>query len=148
MSDAYYHNEEFINQVTKLIGSGDNTPDIAVLSPDTLSTTISAGSNAVVYGTLEINHVIVESGATVKLINFIGNNEIDIESSSTLFKVSRSGATVTFEGTDGTLVKVPATSDAQSILFSDDTWKLKIESGKVLLGEQVIELSQAAMTGN
>jgi len=76
-----------------------------VLSETTPDTIISAGATAKVYGTSGVNRVTIESGAKAELINFPGSNAIIIQADSSLFTVSRSGGTVTFEGSDGTVLK-------------------------------------------
>lgn len=105
------------------------------INPDT---TITAGSTATVYGSSRANHVAIESGAKATLINFLGNNIITLQSDSSLFTVSRSGAMVKFEGSDGTVLEIPATKTSQTIVFSNCSSGLAINSGSVKLGEQVV----------
>ncbi|SLM29577.1 conserved hypothetical protein [Desulfamplus magnetovallimortis] len=77
-------------------------------------------------------------------MNFPGANTITIEAPSTIFTVFRSGATVTFEGTDGTLISLPATTDQQSVSFSDmPPVCLVIDAGEVMLGDQRLETTPA-----
>ncbi len=52
--------------------------------------------------------------------------------------MSRSGATVTFEGSDGTILKLPATKQAQTIIFSDLSKALKIDNSKIYLDSLLI----------
>ncbi|SLM33129.1 conserved exported hypothetical protein [Desulfamplus magnetovallimortis] len=92
-----------------------------------------------VYGCQGVNNIYVESGATGKLINFPGNNVITFESLSSGFQVTRSGATVSFVGDDGTEIEVPATADKQKIVFMDREFDLIIDSGVVKLGSQTVE---------
>ena len=106
-------------------------------------TTINPGHLVMVYGTRGINEIIVQSGAKAELINFPGDNIITINSDSHLFTVYRSGATVIFEGTNGTFLKIPATTDSQIIYFTDGFAVLSIDadSKKVILlgnGNQII----------
>ena len=78
-------------------------------------------------------------------MNFSGNNTITIEAESGLFTVSRSGASVTFDGTDGTILVMPATLTPQSIIFSDVNLDLVIVDGVVKLGAQVIGIDRAVI---
>ena len=67
-------------------------------------------------------------------------NSIHIESDSSFFTVSRSGATVTFEGSDGILLKISATADTQIITFNDNvSLELVIKNNQVMMGNQVID---------
>jgi hypothetical protein len=107
---------------------------------------IVAADNAVkIYGTAGVNHITLGSGADVHLFNFPGNNTITIQSSSSLFTVSRSGAYVTFEGIDSTRLKMPATLDSQTIVFSDKSLTLKINAGSVMLEDQVIDTTSSSI---
>jgi len=114
-----------------------------VLTETTPDTIISAGATAKVYGTSGVNRATIESGAKAELINFPGSNAIIIQADSSLFTVFRSGATVTFEGTDGTVLKIPATGSLQTISFNDQTLTLNIDNNQVVLDDQVIGLSKA-----
>jgi hypothetical protein len=116
-----------------------------VLTTASLSATITTGSDTVVYGTTGANSIILESGAYAELLNFPGNNTITIKADSSLFTVSRSGATVTFEGTGNTVLKIPATLEEQTIAFNDGSWTLVIDSGKVMLKDQAISLAPSAI---
>jgi RNase P/RNase MRP subunit p29 len=82
--------------------------------------------------------VVLESGAKAELINFPGQNTIQIQSDSSRFSVSRSGTVVLFEGSDGTRLKIPASAEVQTIAFSDRVMTLTIHTGQVLLDDQVI----------
>ena len=108
--------------------------------------TITAESAVRVYGTASSNQITLESGAEAELINFPGSNAIIIQSDSSLFTVSRSGATVTFEGSDGTVLKIPATTSVQSIAFTDQTLMLSIYNNKVMLDDQEINLIPVAIS--
>ena len=133
---------------TVLIGQSapepDSDPNYIVLTDDTPETLVS-GSNSIVYGSHEANVVFLESGAVARLINFPGSNTITILSNSGLFTVSRSGTTVTFTGSDGTSLVMPATSTVQTIIFQDKTLELKISSGAVMLENQTILAGSAAI---
>jgi len=102
---------------------------------------IKSGSSVNVYGNTEINRVTLKSGASVKLINFVGNNEVTIQADSTLFNVSRSGATVIFKDSNNTILTIPATKTPQSIIFNDRTLTLVVENNEVKLGNQVVNLT-------
>jgi hypothetical protein len=108
------------------------------LTRDIPDVTLPAGSDAVVYGTFQANQVVLESGAKAELINFPGQNTIQIQSDSSRFSVSRSGTVVLFEGSDGTRLKIPASAEVQTIAFSDRVMTLTIHTGQVLLDDQVI----------
>jgi hypothetical protein len=109
-----------------------------ILTRDIPDVTLPAGSDAVVYGTFQANQVVLESGAKAELINFPGQNTIQIQSDSSRFSVSRSGTVVLFEGSDGTRLKIPASAEVQTIAFSDRVMTLTIHTGQVLLDDQVI----------
>ncbi|MGM0654291.1 MAG: hypothetical protein ACQETR_03070, partial [Thermodesulfobacteriota bacterium] len=133
---------------TVLIGQSapepDNDPKYIVLTDDTPET-LASGNNSIVYGSHEANVVFLESDAVARLINFPGSNTINILSNSGLFTVSRSGATVTFTGSDGTSLVMPATSTVQTIIFPDKTLELKISSGTVMLENQTISAESASI---
>ena len=133
---------------TVLIGQSaseqDSDPNYIVLTHDTPET-VASGSNSIVYGSHEVNVVFLESGAVARLINFPGSNRITILSNSGLFTVSRSGTTVTFTGSDGTSLVMPATSTVQTIIFQDKTLELKISSGAVMLENQTILAESASI---
>jgi len=102
---------------------------------------VKSGSSVNVYGNTEINRITLTSGASAKLINFVGSNEVTIQADSTLFSVYRSGATVTFKDSNGTLLTIPATKAPQTIIFNDITLTLVIENNQVKLGNQEINLT-------
>lgn len=121
----------------------DTTPDqppYEVLT-DSSSYVVRAGSAVTVYGSEGQNNIRIEAGASATLLNFPGSNVVTLESSSALFTVSRSGATVTFQGTDGTVFSMPATPTPQSIVFSNESFSLRVDSGAVRLGDQVVGLT-------
>jgi len=115
--------------------------ETVVLTAGSGETTISADSDVLVYGTSSSDRIILESGARAELINFPGDNEIGLESMSDLFTVSRSGTIVSFQGTDGTSLKIPATSADQTIQFSDRSLQLTIQNNRIFLGDQEVPLS-------
>jgi uncharacterized protein (TIGR02145 family) len=119
---------------------------LTATSPDT---TITSGSDDQIYGTATSNQITLESGAKAELINFPGQNSIQIESSSDLFTVSRSGTVVTFEGSDETILKIPATTDPQTIGFTaEENRVLQIDSGRVMLDDQEITSTPASIDDN
>lgn len=113
-------------------------PSSSLVLTNSSPVTVPSGSFFQIYGCAGVNNVTIEAGADAKLVNMPGNNIITIQSDSNLFTVSRSGATVTFEGTDGTMLKMPATKTAQIIVFNDKNLTLKIYEGSVMLGTQEI----------
>ena len=131
-------------QVTATFIEQESDPEYIVLTDETPET-LASGSNTIVYGCHEANAVVLESGAVARLKNFPDSNTITILSNSGLFTVSRSGATVTFTGSDGTSLVMPATSTVQSIVFTDKTLELSIRSGAVMLGDQTISAESAAI---
>jgi hypothetical protein len=118
---------------------------LTAASPDF---TVPAGTHTLIYGTSLSDVITLESGAKAELINFPGYNQIQIASSSDLFTVSRSGTVVTFQGEDGTLLKIPATLTFQTIDFADLTdLELCIQDGRVMLNNQVVGSAQSPVTG-
>jgi hypothetical protein len=112
---------------------------VTILTNTNPNHTIRSGSDEKVYGTSVSSQITLESGAKAELINFPGQNVIEIRSSSDLFNIFRSGTVVTFEGPDGTVLKIPATSSVQTVYFSDKiSLPLRIHNGQVMLGEQVV----------
>ena len=104
--------------------------------------TVTFGNDEQVYGTSSSNQIILESGAKAELINFPGQNDIQIQSSADVFTVSRSGTVVTFEGSDGTVLKIPATGTGQTIFFNgEESRVLQIHDNQVMLDDQVIGFS-------
>jgi hypothetical protein len=122
-----------------------NNPGYYFILTNSSTITVSAGSVAEIYGCAGANNIILEARAGATLINMPGNNKITINADSRLFTVSRSGAYVTFEGTDSTVLKIPATLDSQTIVFKDASWTLVIDSGKVMMEDQIITLNPSAI---
>lgn len=120
--------------------------DIFILTDTTPEALITAGRTARVHGTRGANYITLESGAEAELINFPGNNIVTIHSDSSLFTISRSGAAVTFEGSDGTVLKMPATALIQMIIFNDKNLELVIDSNQVMLGSQVITFEKLKLS--
>lgn len=116
-----------------------------IVLTDSSNQIIYSGSNVNVYGHTGINNITIQSGANAKLINFPGVSTITIQSSYPLFKISRSGATVTLKNeADNTKVSIPATKNTQYIIFdapnsnNDLTKTLKILKGKAMFGSQEV----------
>jgi len=123
--------------------------DKITLSTTSANHTVTTGSDDQVYGTSASNQIILESGARAELINFPGQNAIQIQSTSDLFNVSRSGTVVTFQGSDGTLLKIPATTDIQTISFTaEESRVLQIHNGQVMLDDQEITSTPASIECN
>ncbi|MCP4117437.1 MAG: hypothetical protein GY737_19000 [Desulfobacteraceae bacterium] len=119
-----------------------------VILEDSSEYTIIAGDAPQIYGTEGTNLVTLESGAVATFLNFPGNNILTIKSDSSLFTVSRSGAYVTFTGTDSTVLKIPATLDSQTIIFDNETFSLNINSNRVMLGNQEINLTPVEISAS
>ncbi|MCP4116738.1 MAG: hypothetical protein GY737_15265 [Desulfobacteraceae bacterium] len=118
---------------------GLNTPDAYLILTGNKSYTLKPGSTTELYGSSGINNLNLESGAVARLLSCPNANTITMEAQSGLFNVSRTGASVTLEGNDGTKLILPATSTSQKIQFNDQTLDLKIDSGRIMLGTQLIE---------
>jgi len=126
-----------------------NAHEYVVLTQDNPNTTVSSGESVTIYGTSDANQITVESGADAELLNFPGSNTVSIESDSEGFTVSRSGATVTFQGPDGTLLRIPATQTAQIIDFTDrPSLTLSIYNGQVVLDDQVVSTTAVSIDGS
>jgi hypothetical protein len=120
----------------------------SILTKNVPDITIPTGSDAVVYGTAEPNHIIIGNGARAELINFPGQNTIEMQSDSSAFNVSRSGTVVTFTGSDGTILKIPATIEIQTISFNgDESRVLQIYNNQVKLDDQEITTTAAPIHG-
>lgn len=112
-----------------------------VLTDSSSDYTILSGANTKVYGSAGVNTIIVESGAKVECINFVGSNLITIKESKSQFTIKRSGATVYLNNAStGTQIKIPATQTQQILKFTDGTYTLSIKAGKVMLGTQEVTI--------
>lgn len=117
-----------------------------VVLTDSAPTTVFSWNDINVYGCYGINNITIQSGARARLFNFTGVNLVIIQANSSLFSVSRSGATVTFKDIiNGTNVVIPATNSIQLIAFNNLTAILKIESNKVMFGKQEITTVERAV---
>jgi uncharacterized protein (TIGR02145 family) len=112
---------------------------VVVLTKHTPDYTITTGGDVRIFGTGAANHITVESGGRGELVNFPGFNTVQFQSSVDGFTVSRSGLVVTFQGTDGTVLKIPATPSVQTIVFSDlPALTLSVYKNLVVLDDQVV----------
>jgi hypothetical protein len=112
---------------------------VTILSNSSPNHTVTSGSDEQIYGTSASNQITIESGAKAELINFPGQNVIQIQPSSDSFTVFRSGTIATFQDDSGTLLRIPATTDPQTIEFADqDVLTLSIHNGQVMLDDRVI----------
>jgi endo-alpha-1,4-polygalactosaminidase (GH114 family) len=122
---------------------------IAILTSASHSHTVTTGSDEKVYGDSTSNQIILEKVARVELINFPGLNSVEIQADASLFTVSRSGTVVTFTGSDGTVLKMPATTDIQTISFNgEESRVLQIHNNQVMLDDQIITLTPAPIENN
>jgi hypothetical protein len=120
-----------------------------VLTATSPNLAITEGSDVVVYGTADPNEITLPGGAKAELVNFAGENLVVVQSDSDLFTVSRTGTVVTFQGTDGTILKIPVTTSGQTISFADRApLTLGIFEGQVKLDDQIITTDPAAIQGS
>ncbi len=122
--------------------------EIITLTNSSPNFTVTADSDDNIYGTTSSNAITLESGGQAKLLNFQGSNTVIIQSDSSLFTVYRSGATVTFQGSDGTVLTIPATVSIQTISFNGRIFTLTIDSNQVMLDDQVVGLSSAPVSSS
>ena len=123
----------------------DNSGPV-VLTDESDPLTLSLGDNVTVYGSAGQNSIIVEAGAHVNCINFIGPNQIEMEEASSQFTVYRSGAMVYLNNSaTGTSIKIPATLTAQTLQFDDISTDLIISGGNVILGDQVVDRTERSV---
>ncbi|MBF0377802.1 MAG: serine protease [Desulfamplus sp.] len=114
-----------------------------IVLTDSKLTTIYSGSDLTVYGSSGINSLYIQKNSNVKLINFQEIGFIAIQGDSSLFLVSRLGATVTLKDkTNETTIIMPATKNIKLIMFENITTILKIQSNKVMLGNQEVSKSE------
>ncbi len=134
-------------------------PDNYIILTDTNpDCTVDSDNVTHLFGSSSINHVTIKKGAWAKFINFPNSNIITIESDSTLFSVSRSGATVTIRSNNlesyseksyETLIVIPATKTNQTILFTEDNNSLDLvinADSHVMLGSTVVEKTEQPVT--
>ena len=122
--------------------------NIVILTKSAPKHTITARSNVQVYGTAVSNEITIEKGAKAELIHFPGFNRVQFQSSADGFTVFRTGTIVTFQGMDGTVLKMPATRYIQIIGFADrHLLTLGIHNNRVMLDDQVIMTTGKPLTG-
>jgi uncharacterized protein (TIGR02145 family)/uncharacterized repeat protein (TIGR02543 family) len=122
--------------------------DAVFLTDDAPDYTVTSGSETRIYGSEASNQITLESGAKAELIDFPGQNMIKIQSNPYFFTLFRSGSVVTFAGSDGTQLKIPATSDIQTIsFFCNENHVLQIHNNQLMLDDQVIGLEQSILPG-
>nr|WP_319576641.1 choice-of-anchor Q domain-containing protein [uncultured Desulfobacter sp.] len=122
----------------------DSQETIIILTDASPNATVEADSIAKIYGTNGANNIIVGSGADVELINFPGENSIIIQSQSS-FSAYRTGAMIILDGSDGTKIKLPATMTQQSIIINDVEKILAIDSGCIMINDQIVNLDSVAI---
>jgi len=139
---------------TYLVYEGDpiNVPDLdfpddyLVLQDNNPILIILEGRAAVVYGSQGTNNVGVSSGSHCRMVGFSGTNSVYIEGLSDNFTVKRNGAMVILRSaSDSILINIPATKALQQIIFSDGSSELTIRNGVVVLGNQIVESSEASV---
>ncbi|SLM33255.1 putative Cathepsin H [Desulfamplus magnetovallimortis] len=124
-------------------------PDASVILKDEdTEVNIESGTAVIVYGNHLANTVNVASGSHCQINNFPGANTINIASPAVNFTVKRSGAMVVFFDDQGnTLLRFPVNSShLQTINFSDRTVSAGITGNKVMIGTQVINLTEALLS--
>ena len=139
----------FIFSASFLLVSGLCHSSTTILTKSSPDHTVISGNEETIFGTSASNQITLQSGAKTELINFPGQNTIQIQAGSDLFAVFRSGTVVTFEGTGGTLLKIPATTSVQTVAFSDrGPLTLSIHNGQVMLDDQVVTTIPASIENN
>jgi len=114
--------------------------EYVLLSGDMPDAAVTAGSSTIIYGTADPNHITVGSGSNVQLFHFPGTNTITLPGMSGQYSSCRSGACVTLQGSDGTMVRLPATTYVQTIEFEDGHFELVIIGNQVMLADMEIPL--------
>jgi len=90
------------------------------------------------------NQIAIASGADAELLHFPGTNTIVFESGPAGFQLFRSGSVVTFQGSDGTICRIPATASVQTIRFRDgQDLYLRIEDARVRLAGLTVTAEKA-----
>lgn len=98
------------------------------------------GSFVEVIGSAGANTINVSQGARLSCLNFAGSNTLNIYDNTNELTVSRSGATVYITASNGTQIRIPATTVAQTLRFANGSSDLVILNGKVWLGNQEITM--------
>lgn len=123
-----------------LNGTETMSREYIVLTDNVPDAVATAGSLTVIYGTASPNHITVESGSTVELFHFPGTNTITLPGMSDQYTSCRTGAGVTLQGSDGTTVRLPATTSVQTIEFANGDAELVIIGNQVMLDEAALPL--------
>jgi TRAP-type mannitol/chloroaromatic compound transport system substrate-binding protein len=122
---------------------------VTILSNTSPNHTVISGSDEQICGSSSSNQITLEGNAKAELINFPGQNVIEILVTAHGFTVSRSGTIVTFQDGNGTLLKIPATTDPQTVQFADQgPLTLSIHNGQVMLDDQVVTTTAATIQGD
>lgn len=116
-----------------------------ILTDTSVPLTIPSGAYVQVTGSAGANTINVKSGARVECQNFVGPNVVNIEEGTFVFMVSRSGATVTLESTDGTRIQIAAKSTAQTLRFANGSSSFIISADQVKIGTQVITATESQL---
>ena len=137
LHEVLSHNETFSDDLEH--------PDAYLVLTGSESYTLPSGSSTVIYGSSDSNKITVESGAAVKLLNFTGENFINIQVDYDQFEISRSGTVVHLQGLDGTEIYIPATTTGQGLCFEGSSYNvcasLVIDADEVLLDGYVVPMA-------
>ncbi len=107
---------------------------------------ILSGDNVLAFGSLGVNVVNISRQGRIHIVNAIGSNQFNIQESSSVMTIYRSGATVYLKSINGTLIQIPATLTKQIVRFYDGSTELFINDGKVYFGEQVVKTNECAIS--
>jgi hypothetical protein len=103
--------------------------------------TIPGGGSLVeIFGSSGVDSLAFSEGARATLDGSFnaGNDQLYIQGDSTEFQVSRSGASVTLWGSDGSEISIPAGATGQQIVFGNGALDLGISDGQVMIGNQTV----------
>ncbi len=132
-----------VGKISSLQNFTCDTDCYTILTDSSPNCTIEGGAYKKVIGSADKNIINVKSGANVECINFPGENEINIEESTSTFTIRRSGATVyLLSSSSGTLIKIPATRYPQTLRFLNGSSHLIITGGAVMLGNQEVTTTE------
>ncbi|MGJ7917405.1 SwmB domain-containing protein [Massilia sp. LXY-6] len=120
---------------------------IGVLLPNSPNYTVNTGFSTELYDAEGGQTITVETGASLVLIGALGANTIRLAGSSQDWKVYRDGSTAIAVRTDGSHVELPANTTAQTLVFSDGSFDLRVavsgSTATVMLGAQVLGTAPA-----
>lgn len=116
-----------------------------VLTDLSVPINLPQGSYFQVFGSNGSNTVNVETGACVEFLNFKGSNIINVEEKSSSFTAYHSGATVYIQSSIGTLIKVAATEESQTLRFGDGSASLIIDGNSISLGSQTLSETDSSL---